>query len=271
MDDDATPTLKLKLTPNSVVEDGGRSVVTASLTGQSSETVEIVLGVTPQAPARNGDFTVEFQGLQDDDDEDEQNSRQGSADGAASAAGGGWASAAGAADERVLAASDPTAGPPDGARLTIAPGATASTETVAIVAVPDKVDTPAKVLVVAAADLSGGNGVAAPLPVNLTIADDDATPTSLTLAVVPPTVREADDPTEFSVTATLKDEIARHTETVVAVTVARRRRRGDVGHRLHGRGTGAAHDSGVRGVGHGHVHGPRRPRMPSTRTTRACR
>ena len=57
-DDDATPTVGLALSPASIDEDGGVSTVTASLSGTSSEAVEVTVSAAAVDPAVSGDYTL---------------------------------------------------------------------------------------------------------------------------------------------------------------------------------------------------------------------
>ncbi len=81
--------------------------------------------------------------------------------------------------------------------LTIAAGQTASTGAVTLTAIDNDVDA-ADLEVTVSATAAGGNGVAAPASVTLTIADDDAR--GVTVAGAPLTLAEADDGTTDSVT-----------------------------------------------------------------------
>ena len=56
-DDEAAPTVTLVLTPPSIGEDGGESVVTATLSSASSEEVTVTVSATAVPPAVAGDFT----------------------------------------------------------------------------------------------------------------------------------------------------------------------------------------------------------------------
>ena len=56
-DDEGTPTLSLELDPSSVSEDGGKSTVTAMLSGVSSEAVTVTVSAAAVSPAVSGDFT----------------------------------------------------------------------------------------------------------------------------------------------------------------------------------------------------------------------
>ena len=85
--------------------------------------------------------------------------------------------------------------------LTIAAGATTSTGTVTITAVDNDVDAPNKSVTVSAT--ASGGGVATPTNQTLTINDDDAAPSGITLSVSPATVGEEDGETEITVTATV--------------------------------------------------------------------
>ncbi len=56
-DDEATPTVTLVLTPDEISENGGRSTVTARLTGESSEAVTVTVSSSAVSPATSSDFT----------------------------------------------------------------------------------------------------------------------------------------------------------------------------------------------------------------------
>ena len=97
--------------------------------------------------------------------------------------------------------------------LTIAAGATASTGTVTLTAVDDAIDSAAKTATVGGT-VAGGHGlVTAPAPLTLTIADDDAQPSSA-LALMPASISESGGVT--TVTATLSNPSA----NAVTVTVS---------------------------------------------------
>ena len=83
--------------------------------------------------------------------------------------------------------------------LTIAAGATTSTGTVKITAVNNNVDAPDKSVTVSAT--ASGGGVTNPDNQTLTITDDDAPPTGITLSVSPATLGEGDGLTQITVTA----------------------------------------------------------------------
>ena len=83
--------------------------------------------------------------------------------------------------------------------LTIAAGGTTSTGTVKITAVNNNVDAPDKSVTVSA--IASGGGVNNPDNQTLTIADDDAAPTGITLSVSPATLGEGDGLTQITVTA----------------------------------------------------------------------
>ena len=85
--------------------------------------------------------------------------------------------------------------------LTIAAGATTSTGAVTITAVDNNVDAPNKSVTVSAT--ASGGGVANPGNQTLTINDDDAAPSGITLSVSPAAVGEEDGETEITVTATV--------------------------------------------------------------------
>ena len=85
--------------------------------------------------------------------------------------------------------------------LTIAAGSKASTGTVTITAVDNDVDAPNKTVMVSAT--ASGRDVANPASQTLTITDDDAAPSGITLSVSPATVGEEDGETEIMVTATV--------------------------------------------------------------------
>ncbi len=99
--------------------------------------------------------------------------------------------------------------------LTIAAGATTSTGTVTVAPVDDTTDE-ADETVTVSATVSGGNGVAAPPSVTLTIRDDDAAP-GVTLSLSPSSISENGG--ESTVTAKLTHpSIAATTVTVTAVS-----------------------------------------------------
>ena len=89
----------------------------------------------------------------------------------------------------------------DTTTLTIAAGATTSTGAVTITAVDNNVDAPNKSVTVSAT--ASGGGVATPTNQTLTINDDDAAPSGITLSVSPAAVGEEDGETEITVTATV--------------------------------------------------------------------
>ena len=57
-DDDATPTVTLVLSPDSISENGDSTTVTATLSGVSSEKVTLVVSATAVSPAVSSDFTL---------------------------------------------------------------------------------------------------------------------------------------------------------------------------------------------------------------------
>ena len=87
------------------------------------------------------------------------------------------------------------------AALSIAAGATTSTGAVTITAVDNNVDAPNKSVTVSAT--ASGGDVANPVSQTLTITDDDAAPSGITLSVSPTSVGEEDGETEITVTATV--------------------------------------------------------------------
>ena len=99
-----------------------------------------------------------------------------------------------------------------GTTLTIAANATTSTGTVTITANDNAVDSPDKRVTVSGT-ASGGNGIADPASLTLTLADDEATPT-VRLALSPASVAEANGVS--AVTATLSGE----SSEAVTVTVS---------------------------------------------------
>ncbi len=86
-----------------------------------------------------------------------------------------------------------------GTTLTIAVGATTSTGAVTITAVDNDIDAPNKTVTVSAT--ASGGGVTNPTDQTLTIADDDAAPSGITLSVSPATLDEGDGLTQITVTA----------------------------------------------------------------------
>ena len=57
-DDDAAPTVMLRLSRTSIVENGGSATVTARLDRASSETTTVTVSATAESPAVEGDFTL---------------------------------------------------------------------------------------------------------------------------------------------------------------------------------------------------------------------
>ena len=57
-DNDATPTVTLVLTPDSIPENGGTSMVTARLDHPSSEATTVTVSASPVSPAVSGDYTL---------------------------------------------------------------------------------------------------------------------------------------------------------------------------------------------------------------------
>ena len=57
-DDDATPTVTLELSSSSISENGGVSMVTATLSAPSSQPVTLAVSSSPEPPADDGDFTI---------------------------------------------------------------------------------------------------------------------------------------------------------------------------------------------------------------------
>ena len=100
--------------------------------------------------------------------------------------------------------------------LTIAAGATTSTGAVTITAVDNDVDAPDKTVTVSAT-VSGGNGVADPSALTLTIADDEGAPT-VTLVLDPSSISESGSGNVATVTARLSG--ASSAATRVTVTAA---------------------------------------------------
>ena len=106
-----------------------------------------------------------------------------------------------------------------GTTLTIAAGATVSTGTVTITAVDNTVDALDKSVTVSAA-AANSQGITAPGDQTLSITDDDAASTSVTLTVAPDEVSEnAGAAVTLTVTGTL-DAGTRNTVTVVTLAVA---------------------------------------------------
>ena len=57
-DDDATPTVTLSLSDTSIAEDGGATMVSASLSHASSEPTEVIVSAEPESPATGSDYTL---------------------------------------------------------------------------------------------------------------------------------------------------------------------------------------------------------------------
>ena len=103
-------------------------------------------------------------------------------------------------------------------KLTIAAGETASTGTVTITANDNPVDAPNKMVTVSGA-ASGGNGVADPDDQTLTITDDDAAPSGVTMSVDPATVTENGGAKTVTVKASVNGSTRYADAKTVAVTV----------------------------------------------------
>ena len=131
-DDETLPTLTLALSSSSVSETGGKTTVTATLSGKSSEAVTVTVGAAAGTGAVAADFTLST-----------------------------------------------------AKTLTFAVGATTSAGTVTVTANGNLVDTNDKTVTVSAT-VAGGNNVAVPSNLTLTLTDDDTagvtfTPSTMTL------------------------------------------------------------------------------------------
>ena len=112
-----------------------------------------------------------------------------------------------------------------GRTLTITAGALTSTGTVKLTAPDNNVDA-ADATVTVSATAAGGNGVADPAAVTLTVLDNDATPTEIYLTSDTRTVGEGDGPTEVAIEASIGGDSVFATDRAVQV-------------RLEDRGAGA--------------------------------
>ena len=131
-DDETLPTLTLALSSSSVSETGGKTTVTATLSGKSSEALTVTVGAAAGTGAVAADFTLST-----------------------------------------------------AKTLTFAVGATTSAGTVTVTANGNLVDTNDKTVTISAT-VAGGNNVAVPSTLTLTLTDDDTAgvtfnPTSMTL------------------------------------------------------------------------------------------
>ena len=131
-DDETLPTLTLALSSSSVSETGGKTTVTATLSGKSSEALTVTVGAAAGTGAVAADFTLST-----------------------------------------------------AKTLTFAVGATTSAGTVTVTANGNLVDTNDKTVTISAT-VAGGNNVAAPSTLTLTLTDDDTAgvtfnPTTMTL------------------------------------------------------------------------------------------
>ena len=163
-DDDATPTVALKLSSSSITENGGSSTVSATLSGTSSQAVTLTVATTPVDQAVAGDLTLSTNKT-----------------------------------------------------LTIAAGATTSTGTVTLTAADNDVDALNKTFTVSAV-ASGGNNVANPDSVALTITDDDTRGISVSPVVL--TLDEVDNPETLNISEHQKTyTVALDSEPTGTVTV----------------------------------------------------
>ena len=101
--------------------------------------------------------------------------------------------------------------------LTIAAGAKASSGAVTITAVDNDIDAPNKTVTVSAT--ASGGSVADPTNQTLTITDDDAAPSGITLTVSPAMVGEEDGETKITVTATVNGTTRYANAKTVTVSV----------------------------------------------------
>ncbi|MDE0309002.1 MAG: hypothetical protein OXI60_04120 [Acidiferrobacterales bacterium] len=101
--------------------------------------------------------------------------------------------------------------------LTIAAGSQSSTGTVSITAIDNSVVAQDKTITVSATATSGG--VSNPTDLSLTIKEDDAAPTGITLSASPNSVAEGDDATTITVTATLQGDSRFNNDQIISVTV----------------------------------------------------
>ena len=100
--------------------------------------------------------------------------------------------------------------------ITIAAGQSSKSESFELTPVDDDIDEGASESVTVSGTTTVG---LTPSAAELTITDDDAAPTGITLSVSPSTVGESDGETDITVTATLDGTTTRATATVVAVDV----------------------------------------------------
>ena len=98
--------------------------------------------------------------------------------------------------------------------ITIPAGAVSATGTFDLIPVDDSVDEPAETV-----EVSGKAGTLSVTGDEITITDDDATPTAITLVAAPDSVGEGADKTEVTVTATLGGSTTRSVATEVTVSV----------------------------------------------------
>ena len=98
--------------------------------------------------------------------------------------------------------------------ITIPAGAVSATGTFDLIPVDDSVDEPAETV-----EVSGKAGTLSVTGDEITITDDDATPTAITLVAAPDSVGEGADKTEVTVTATLGGTTTSSVATAVTVSV----------------------------------------------------
>ena len=273
-DDEPTPTVSLVLTPPSIDEDGGMSVVTATLNGPSSEAVTVTVSALAVSPAVAGDFTqsgttltisagttastgsVTLTAVNNAVDEPNKTIRvSGSVTGghgvpapstqdltitddegaptvtlvltpASIGENGGvstvTATLSGASSAAVTVTVTASAVSPavsgdftqSGTTLEIAAGQTTSTGTVTLTAVGNAVDAPDKSVTVSGS-VTGGLGVSAPSSQDLTITDDEETPT-VALVLSPTEIGENDG--SSTVTATLSGASSEAVTVTVSAT-----------------------------------------------------
>ena len=110
--------------------------------------------------------------------------------------------------------------------LTIPAGAAGSSGVVTITAVNNTVDAPDKTVTVSVTQILNPQEVVAPADVTLTITDDDAAVTNITLSVSPASLGEADTATDITVTATLAGASTLEMDVTITISLAGTAERG---------------------------------------------
>ena len=188
-DDEGAPEVTLALGPPSISEDGGRSTVTATLSGTTSKDVTLTVSATARTLTITDDEETPTVTLALDPTSIGENRGVSTVTASLNAL-----SSADVVVTVSATAVDPAVASyftlSGNRELTITAGQTESTGTVTVTAVNNGVDAPSKTVEVTAS-ATGGNGVTAPAARTLTITDDEALPVLTWRSIRRPSARTA--------------------------------------------------------------------------------